>query len=286
MKNKQVSILVPVFNEEKSVSATIKAIKESLSGKVDYEIIAVNDGSSDRTKEVLASIKGITVINKPYNMGYSSALKTGLKQSKYDLIAITDADGTYPIKDLPRLLKHADIYDMVVGSRTGSKVQDSFLRGIAKGIIKSLARFLTGMKIPDINSGFRVFKKEQAMEFYHLYPSRFSFTITITLSYLIHDYSVKFLPINYAKRKGKSTIHPVKDFLGFSMIIIRIATLFNPIKVFTTLSAIVALFGVLVLVYTSLIVGKVMDATVTILFVSALQIFLFGLLAYLVTKQR
>jgi len=288
MTNKiELSIIVPVFNEENNISNTFNRLKKELSEqKIRYEIIAVDDGSTDNTEKELRKIKGIDVIKKPYNIGYSSAIKTGIKKSKYDYIMIIDADGTYPIEELSNLLKHVNDYDMVVGARTGKKVYIPFYRKIAKWIIGKLANFLSNQKIPDINSGMRIFRKDVAMEFYNLYPSRFSFTITITLSLLINDYSVKFVPISYAKRKGKSTIHPIKDFLGFLMIIMRVITLFNPIKIFTTISLSLVLIAILIFLYSFFILNNIMDITVIVILLSAVQIFLFGLLAYSISKKR
>ena len=147
MKNK-ISIIIPIYNEQSIVIDTIKRIKKVVP---DIEIIAINDGSSDNTYKILKSINNIKIINHPYNLGYGTSLKDGIKMATGNFIVITDADSTYPIEDIPKLVKYSDSYDMVVGARTGDKVHIPFFRKPAKWIIKVLASYLVGKKIPDIN---------------------------------------------------------------------------------------------------------------------------------------
>jgi len=283
--NDLISVVVPVFNEERAVASTIKHLKEVMDKSgYDYEVIAVNDGSKDRSQEILNKINGIKVINHPYNLGYSASLKDGIKHAKGNYILITDADGTYPIKEIPNLLEHIDKYDMVVGERRKENVP--LLRRPAKSIISKLANFVSGKKIPDINCGLRIFKKDIALKFWNLFPSGFSFTITITLACLTNEYTVKYVPISYFKRKGKSTIHPIKDFVNFINLIARIVTYFNPFKVFFSVSILLFLIGLLVFLYTKFYIGLVADITVIVILLSSLQIFLIGLVADLIAKKR
>ena len=283
--NDLISVVVPVFNEERAVASTIKHLKEVMDKSgYDYEVIAVNDGSKDRSQEILNKINGIKVINHPYNLGYSASLKDGIKHAKGNYILITDADGTYPIKEVPNLLEHIDKYDMVVGERRKENVP--LLRRPAKSIISKLANFVSGKKIPDINCGLRIFKKDIALKFWNLFPSGFSFTITITLACLTNEYTVKYVPISYFKRKGKSTIHPIKDFVNFINLIARIVTYFNPFKVFFSVSILLFLIGLLVFLYTKFYIGLVADITVIVILLSSLQIFLIGLVADLIAKKR
>ncbi len=283
--NNVISIVVPVFNEEKAVASTMKQLKEVM-GKsgYEYEIIAVNDGSQDKSLDILKQIKGINVINHPYNLGYSASLKDGIKHANGNYILITDADGTYPIKEIPSLLKYMDKYDMVVGERRKENIP--LLRKPAKFMVSKLANFVSGKKIPDINCGLRIFKKDIALRFWNLFPSGFSFTITITLACLTNEYTVKYVPISYFKRKGKSTIHPINDFINFVTLIARILTYFNPFKVFFSVSILMFLIALLVFLYTGLYIGQIADITVTVLLLSSLQIFLIGLVADLISKKR
>jgi len=283
MKDK-ISIIIPVYNEEGSVLNVINKIKETLQGR-DYEIITVDDASTDNSYDILSKIEGIKVIKNPYNLGYGASLKIGIKAAEGEYILITDADGTYPIEDMPRLIKYTKDYDMVVGARSGKNVKIPLLRKPAKIILSMLANFLTGRKIPDLNSGFRIFKKEVAMEFFHLFPSRFSFTTTITLACLTNDYTVKYIPIDYHKRKGKSSIRST-DFANFFVLILRIITYFNPFKIFLLISIILLIIAALLFLYTKIILGRVMDITVLVTLIAALQVFLSGLIAELVVKTR
>lgn len=283
----EISIVIPVYNEAKILEKIVDHVKRVVKPiKEIKEIILVNDGSSDRTGEVMDRLKGVRVLHNPYNLGYGASIKKGIKEAKGTHILITDADGTYPIDDIPKLVNLADKYDMVVGARTGKKVHIPFMRRPAKFVINKLAEFLAGRKIPDLNSGFRVFSKELAMRFYHLFPSRFSLTTTITLASMTNDYTVKYFPINYYKRHGKSTIRPIGDFIGFLNLIVRIITYFKPFKIFFTISLVLFLMAVAVYCYTFFVVGKIMDATVMAMFLASLQIFLSGIIADLIVKRR
>jgi len=285
MKN-NLSIIIPVYNEESAVSETIrqiKAVMNSLNYK--YEIIAVDDGSKDKSREILEKQKNIKLIKHPYNLGYGASLKSGIKVATYDWLLITDADATYPIKDIPKLLKYVPGYDMVVGARIGKKRKIPLLRIPAKIILTAIVNFLIERKIPDLNSGFRVFRKDVALEFFHLFPSKFSFTTTLTLAYLTNDYTVKYIPIDYYKRKGKSTIKP-NDFVNFFTLITRVITYFKPFRIFFLISVFLFFIAFLVFLYTKIILDQVMDITVIIILIASLQIFLFGLIAELVIKTR
>ena len=283
--NDSISVVVPVFNEERAVASTMKQLKEVMDKSgYDYEIIAVNDGSRDKSLEILKEIKEINVINHPYNLGYSASLKDGIKHAKGNLILITDADGTYPIREIPNLLKHIDKYDMVVGNRKTDNIP--LLRKPAKFIIARLGNFVSGKKIPDINCGLRIFKKDIALRFWNLFPSGFSFTITITLACLTNGYTVKYVPISYFKRKGKSTIHPIKDFAGFITLIARIATYFNPFKVFFSVSILLFIIGLLVFLYTRFYIGCIADTTIVVILLSSLQVFIMSLVSDLIIKGR
>ncbi len=226
-----VSVLIPAYNEEGAIAETVEAIKQQAGHFKELEIVVINDGSTDRTSEIASKLP-VTFIEHPANRGYGAALKTGMQRAKFDYILIADADGTYPLEDIPRLLAEAPNCDMVVGARTGAIVQVPLLRRPGKWIITRLAEYLSGQKIPDLNSGFRIFRKDVALRYLSLYPDGFSFTTTITLAMLTNHYRVKFLSINYLKRVGKSSIHPIRDFTNFTILIIRICAYFKPLHVF------------------------------------------------------
>ncbi|MCK5017162.1 MAG: glycosyltransferase family 2 protein [Candidatus Peribacteraceae bacterium] len=281
------SIIVPVYNEENAVKQTVDRLTLTLSKEInDWEIILINDGSTDGTKNILDNIasKNILVLHNIQNIGYSSSIKRGIKKASGQLLAITDADGTYPVEELPAMLKQMNEskVDMIVGARTKKKVHIPFVRKPAKVIIAILANFLVGEKIPDINSGLRIFTRELAEKFWHLYPQRFSFTITITLAALTNSYQVEFYPIEYSKRIGKSTLssgtNGLKNFFSFIGLIIRITTYFRPLKFFTIPSLILSIGGVALMICTITTQQNISDSGM-LLFVTGLQIGIFGLLA-------
>jgi polyisoprenyl-phosphate glycosyltransferase len=282
-----ISVLIPAYNEEKSITPVLKDLKHVMkSTKLKHEIIVINDCSKDKTAEILSKTKEVKALHNPYNLGYGASLKRGIKEAKGTHILISDADGTYPIKDIPRLVELINKFDMVVGARTGKHVKIPLLRRPAKFFLKHLANFLTSRYIPDLNSGLRVFKKSIALEFFNLFPSGFSFTTTITLACLTNNYTVKYIPINYYKRSGTSTIHPIKDFIGFTALIGRVVTYFKPFRIFSLISFMLFLAAFAVYVYSFMVLGKLMDLTVIVIFLASLQVFLFGLIADLIVKGR
>lgn len=286
-KNIKVSVIIPTYNEERTIFNLINDIKKiMLSYSYTYELIIIDDGSKDKTKELLNKIDGIRVISHPYNKGYGASLKTGILAAKNTLIIMLDGDGTYSPEDIPKLLKYYENYDLISGARVGTNVKIPLLRKPAKFILKTLAQFLAGKKIPDLNCGLRIIKKDNALKFFYLLPSRFSFTTTHLLACLTNDCNVKFVPITYKKRKGKSTIHPIIDFINFFNIIIRIIVYFNPFKFFFMLSLFLFIIAFFVWFYTLSILHKIADISVIMLFISSLQIFIFGLLADLIVKTN
>jgi glycosyltransferase involved in cell wall biosynthesis len=282
---KGVSIIIPAYNEEETIREVLSEIKEVMaaSGR-EYEIVVVDDGSSDETG-TLARKKTIKLISHPANIGYGASLKTGIKHAAYDIILISDADGTYPAKEIPRLLEEIKNCDMVVGSRTGGRVEESPFRRPAKYLLNRLASYLSEHRIPDINSGMRAFKKDIALKYFHILPTKFSFTTTITLAFLSDGYLVKYVPIDYYRRQTASKISPVKDTGGFLFLIIRTILYFNPLRVLLPLAFILFLSGLFVLFWSKFILGQVMDITVILLIISSLLITLLGLIADLIVKR-
>jgi len=174
---------------------------------------------------------------------------------------------------------------MIIGTRNIKNIYIPFLRKIPKWFLNKFASFLVRKKIPDLNSGLRIFNKEKCLEFWKLYPERFSFTSTITMAFLSEGYSVKYVPIDYFKRKGKSSISPF-DFYNFNNLLLKMTLLFNPIKIFSTISTFLVLIAIAVAIYSIYFTNQLMDVTVLLLMLSALQIFLFGLIAHVVVKYK
>ena len=280
-----VSVVLPVYNEQNAIATTITELEQILQ-KSDYvyEIIAVNDGSTDKTAELLQSFPNIRLISHRNNRGYGAALKTGIRQAQYSLIAITDADGTYPNERLPELIALASSVDMVVGARIGKDVRYSNIRKIPKYFLVSFAQWLAKQPIPDLNSGMRVFHKPIVEKFFHILPDQFSFTTTITLAMLTNDYLVHYEPVNYYHRVGKSKIKPIRDTLNFIQLILRTGVYFAPLRVFLPIAGIFyGGFGLSVF-YDIFIEANLTDSTL-ILFVAATQITIFALLADMLDKR-
>jgi glycosyltransferase involved in cell wall biosynthesis len=252
-----------------------------------HEILVVDDGSDDDSGDQARSC-GVRVLRHPENRGYGAALKTGIRHALYDTIAITDADGTYPNEQLPKLaqLLWESQYDMVVGSRTGDGVHIPLIRRPAKWVLGSLANYLAGTQIPDLNSGLRVFRKEVAEEFRQYLPSSFSFTTTLTLALLTNGYTVQYVPITYSKRVGQSKINPIKDTLNIVGLIVRTVMYFAPLRVLLPISAALLFLAFLVLIGSALFTPKIMDVTVIVITMTALQIAVVALVADLIEKRH
>ncbi len=277
------SVLIPAYNEEESIAGTVEAIRKHASCVRELEIIVINDGSKDRTGEIARTLP-VTLIEHEINTGYGSGLKDGLQAAKHEYIMIADADGTYPLEDTPRLLEDIEKYAMIVGARTGAIVQVPLVRRPAKWMITRLAEYLSQRKIPDLNSGFRIFRKDVALRFLSLYPDGFSFTTTITLAMLTNHFKVKFVPINYHRRVGKSSIKPIRDFTNFTILIIRICAYFRPLNVFVP--------PALVLIFAGIIKGAIdyngqghLGLFGIVLALTGLQMLFIGLLADLIDHR-
>lgn len=252
---------------------------------VAFEILAVNDGSTDGTSAVLRALAlpNLRVLDLPRNRGYGAALLHGIRQATHPWILITDADGTYPTECWPRLIAEAHDADMVVGARTGRNVSIPLVRRPAKWFINRLADYLSGFRIPDLNSGLRLMRRDAVQRFESILPEGFSFTTTITLALLTSGSEVRFIPIDYAKRKGKSKIRPIADTLNFIQLIVRTTTYFRPMKVFVPLA--LALFvGFLVLFLIRSLHGGFLVTSV-ILLVSSIQVLTTGMLADLIHRR-
>jgi len=288
---KSLSVVIPAYNEELAVREQVENVRRvlNLSG-IAHEIIVVDDGSLDRTVE--ESVKAqARVLRHPANRGYGAALKTGILSAKYDIIVITDADGTYPADEIPNLLAELETADMVVGARVGTEVHIPMIRRPAKKFLGWLAARIAGETIPDLNSGLRAFRRECVKQYFSILSNRFSFTTTVTLALLADDYLVAYHPINYYQRVGKSKITP-RHFMDFTILVLRMAMLFQPLKVFTPLAFLCGTLGGLKVVYDiatvfpraarldwSLFYQPVLSTSAILLLLVGLQLLLIGMVA-------
>lgn len=284
MKEK-ISVIIPAFNEETSIAGVIKDIKENLAkADYEYEIVIVDDASRDKTSQ-MAKKEGVKVITHQLNRGYGASIKTGISNSDGEFIAIIDADGSYTGIDLLNLIGHIQGSDMVIGARTKPGIKGPLLRRIDKFFLNQLVSYLVEVKIPDLNSGLRIIKRDRLNEFLGILPNKFSFTATVTIAFLNSSLNVIFIPIDYKKRYGKSKIRPISDTLNFLQLIIRTIMYFNPLKIFIPLSILLFTTGIAVLFYSHFFLGKVMDVTTIVLILTSIQILAIGMVADLIIKR-
>jgi len=281
-----VSIVIPAYNEEDGIINVINEIETLLGEKnIEYEIIIVDDGSTDKTKEKVRSTNA-KLIEHQQNRGYGAALKTGVIASIYDQIAIIDADGTYPANYLLDLIDSKKGYDMVVGARTGKNVRIPLIRKPAKWALNKLANFLTNYKIPDLNSGLRLFRKESLLKFLHILPDGFSFTTTITIAMLTSNHNIKYIPIDYNKRVGKSKIRPIYDTLNFISLIIRMVIYFKPLRVILPIALMLFSVDIVKIIYDIRVYNWHIATSTILLGIVALNTLLIALVADMIATLR
>lgn len=279
------SLIIPAYNEENGVAESLEHVLETLnhSGS-EFEVIVVDDGSSDGTADALKPFKKkVRILRHADNRGYGAALKTGIRNAQFDRIVITDSDGTYPNERIPELvsLMVANNSHMVVGARTGRNVAVPLIRKPAKWVIGKLANFVVGERIPDINSGLRVFDRDTALKFFPMLPEGFSFTTTITMCMMSNGYLVDYVSIDYHSRIGRSKIRPIRDTLNFLQLIARMALYFAPLKLFLPLSIMLFLAGSGWGVTSLMLTGQLADVSTLVVTMAAIHIGAIGLLAEL-----
>lgn len=271
-----VSVVIPAYNEGAHVAAQVRDVERVLRATGwTYEILVVDDGSRDQTAAE-ADTTGARVLRRRKNRGYGAALKLGIRRAAHPYILITDADGTYPVEAIPAMLAAAHRNAMVVGARTGQTVKIPLVRRPAKAFIRWLASYLSGHEIPDINSGLRLMRKDLVTRFEHLLPDGFSFTTTITLASLCNGYAVEYQPIDYHARLGESKIRP-RHAYDFTLLVLRVITYFNPLKIFIPVGAWLAVAGLGKLAYD--IVKDNLSESAVLALLGALIIWCVGLLA-------
>lgn len=280
MRDENVSIVVPAFNEEAVIGQVVRALKSRFPH---CEIIVVNDGSNDCTADK-ASVSGALVISHDHNRGYGASLKTGTRAATRDYVLFCDGDGQHSVEDVRRLIKECDDYDLVVGARNSDSHQP-FLRRPGKFIMKKFGELLAGTKIPDLNSGLRIFKRDTLMRYLHLMPDGFSFSTTSTFAIMKSNRKYKYIPIKVKKRAGKSTVNQLKHGPQALLLILRLAVLFEPLKVFLAVSGILAILSIVSFAIDLYSTGGIADITV-LLSIATIIIFMSGLLCDQVSAMR
>jgi len=275
----RLSIILPAKNEAEGLRRTLPGLRERFP---DAEVIVVDDGSSDDTAAVAAA-HGARVLGSPYSMGNGAAIKRGARAASGEVLVFMDADGQHDAASIPALLaKLEEGYDMVVGAR-GADGQANMGRGLANRFYNRLASWMTGHRIADLTSGFRVVRAERFRQFLHLLPNGFSYPTTSTMAFFRSAYPVAYVPIPVAARIGRSHIRPVRDGLRFLLIIFRIATLYSPLKLFAPVGMGFFLLGACYYGYTYWAYHRFTNMSL-LLFSAAVIVFLIGLISEQITS--
>jgi glycosyltransferase involved in cell wall biosynthesis len=269
---REVSVVIPAFNEEEGIAAVVA----DLNARHDWrEILVVDDGSSDATAE-RAQAAGARVVRHPYNKGNGAAVKTGIREAQGDVILLMDADGQHDPEDADRLIAKIGVYDLVIGARSAR--DQKMVRALGNAVFQGLASWLTGRDIPDLTSGFRAARRVRMLEIIHLLPNGFSYPTTSCLALIKAGHNVAFEPIRARVRVGTSKIRAVRDGVKFLLIILKIVTLYRPLRVFFPVSLTALLVGVAYGAWNVWTHGKIpMGAAVAVQL--AVVVFLFGLIS-------
>ena len=285
-RNVDVSIILPVFNEKGHLQQELDRISAAMdSSEYSYELIVIDDGSTDGSSETLTAIDGIRLLRFPSNRGSGSSRRAGTRAAKGDVVVWTDVDMTYPNDEIPALVKEMEGFDQVVGARTSEQGTHKLFRVPAKWMIRRTAQYLAKHKIPDLNSGFRAFRRDVGLQFMHLLPPGFSCVTTITMCFLANGYSVKYIPIEYKERAGESKFHWWVDSKRYIQQVLRLIFTFNPMRVFGPIGSVLLGVGFGKLIYDVVTKPDFRIATNTaLLLFMGFQVLSIGLLADLVSR--
>jgi glycosyltransferase involved in cell wall biosynthesis len=279
---KKISVIIPAHNEEITIGLIIFKLFDV---SPDFEIIVIDDGSTDNTAMAAANA-GAIVFSHPYNIGNGAAIKTGIRKASGDILVFMDADNQHAPKDIENLLKFIPGFDMVVGARRNKRGQANLFRWIGNSIFNRLASYVAKFSVQDLTSGFRVVKADIAKNMAYMLPNSYSYPTTMTLSMLRSGFSVKYVPIDVGKRKkGKSKIRVFQDGVRFFMIIVKICTLFSPMRVFLPVSFFLFLLGFARYIYTFWAYGTFTNMS-ALLFIAAIIIFMMGLISEQICQMR
>ena len=274
------SVLIPAYNEAHSVGQLIHSLNSEARWQ---EIVVIDDGSSDGTG-VEAEKAGARVLRHPYNKGNGAAVKTGLRNATGTYILIVDADGQHQPHDALRLVEQLDQFELVVGSRSADS-QASWSRRVGNTLLNRIASYLTGQAIPDLTSGFRAARRDCMLEFIHLFPNGFSTPTTSTMSFIRAGYSVRFEPVEAAQRVGTSKIRLGADGFNFFLILLKVITIFSPLRIFAPISAASFLLGAAYAGWTIATQSHVTNSSVLLILLSVV-ILLVGLVSEQISSLR
>ena len=280
-----ITIIIPAYREGESIFGVVEETRRVMdaAGRT-YEILVVDDGSDDETAAE-ARKAGARVLSHPYNIGNGAAVKTGIRNARGGILVTLDADGQHSPDDIPRLLEKMGTYDMAVGAR-GDGSKRSILRTVANGLYNRFATYMCKRRIEDLTSGFRVIRTDIARRFVSLLPNTFSYPTTITMAVVRSGYTLAYVPITTHRRVGASKIRPFRDGCRFLLIIIKIATLFSPLRVFLPVSAVMFLTGLGYGLFKIFVLGERYGPTSAMLMTVSVVIFMVGLVSEQVAQLR
>ena len=281
MNDSKISIIIPVYNEAQTIGDLVLQIRSIYP---DFEIIIINDGSSDDSAAV-ASNAGAFVYSHPYNIGNGAAIKSGIRIASGDILVFIDGDFQHDPEDIGKMLGYFPDYDMVVGARVMGD-QASLGRALGNKIYNWLASYVTKFTVQDLTSGFRAVKADIARQFLYLLPNTYSYPTTLTLCVLRDGRSLKYVPIDIRKRStGKSNISLFRDGVRFFMIIAKICTLYSPMRIFLPVSLVMFLLGLGNYIYTFIVSGRFTNLS-ALLFVTSILIFMMSLISEQICQMR
>ena len=281
-----VSVIIPAYNEEQAIRDVLSETIQTMDALgASYEIIVVDDGSSDGTREVCESFPDVQLVCHGRNRGTGAARTTGVQHAHGRYVIMTDADGTYPVADIPKLVAELATCDMVIGAREREMGTIKWLRSLAKNLIRALASFLTDTKIPDLNSGLRGMRRELVLRFLPILPDTHSWVSTITMAFLSSGLQVRWIPITYYSRVGQSTFHPIRDTYNYLLLVIRSIMYFNPLRVFLPLSLSLLALGIGKGIYDVFAYRFHFAPSTVMLVLTAIQLGAIGLLADLIVRR-
>jgi glycosyltransferase involved in cell wall biosynthesis len=289
-----VTVVLPCYNEQDHVVAELERISAALdASRYSYELLVIDDASTDGTLAVLEAAAGafpqVRLMPFHRNGGSGTARRIGTQQARGRVVVWTDADMTYPNERIPELvtmLEQDPTVDQVVGARTSEEGSHKLLRVPAKWAIRKIAERLVGMTIPDLNSGLRAFRRDVSLPYLRLLPPGFSCVTTLTLSFLHNQHDVRYVPISYAKRAGRSKFHFTKDAYRYILQVLRMVMYFNPLKVLMPPALGLLGLGALKLVYDLVTNPFRIPGSTVLLFITGIQIAVLALLADLVVRSR
>jgi glycosyltransferase involved in cell wall biosynthesis len=234
-----ISIVLPAYNEEGGIGGTIEALTASLdrAGIEGYEVLVVDDGSTDKTADRAARL-GARVVTNLHNLGYGRSLKRGIQEASFDTIVITDADGAYPVEEIPGMLKEFDRgFDLLIGSRSNLDEHDRPVKRLMRRFLRRLVEVIAGRHVPDINSGLRIFRRQAVVPYFPLLCDTFSFTTSQTLAFMLDGRFVHFYPLHYAEREGTSKVRLFRDAARTLQYVVQTVLYSQPIRIFILASA-------------------------------------------------